>query len=119
MQNILLYKKEQAMALEISVVVSAPVAEISLSGYLDAAVAPRFQQELETALAGKPTRLVLRVRELIYLASIGIRVMLKVLKLNPGLRVYVIAPQELVLQTLQRTGMHQSLIIQDEYPAPE
>jgi anti-anti-sigma factor len=106
------------MALEITVVVSVPVAEISLSGYLDAAVAPRFQQELETALANKPSQLVLRVRELVYMASIGIRVMLKVLKQNPGLAVYVIAPQELVLQTLERTGMHQSLMIQDEYPAP-
>jgi anti-anti-sigma factor len=107
------------MALEINVVVSPPVVEVTLVGYLDVAVAPKFQQELEGALAAKPTLLVLRVRELVYMASIGIRVMLRVLKLNPGLAVYVIAPQELVLQTLQRTGLHQSVVIQDEYPAPE
>jgi anti-anti-sigma factor len=107
------------MALEITTAVNGPVVEITLSGDLDAASAPRFQRELESAAAGKPSRLVLRLGGLTYLASAGIRMLIFAKqKMGPGVAVYVIAPQEMVLETLRRTGLHHSVIIQDEYPLP-
>jgi anti-anti-sigma factor len=103
------------MAFNVTAVLKASVAEITLSGDLDAAAAPRFQRELEGVAAGKPRQLVLRVRDLVYLASAGVRMLIVARqKMGPGVDVYVIAPQEQVLDTLRRTGLLPSVIIQDE-----
>jgi anti-anti-sigma factor len=106
------------MAFDISTVVNGPVVEISLSGELDAASAPRFQKELESLAGNKPNHLVLRLQDLVFMASAGIRMLIFAKqKMGPGVVVYVIAPQEMVLETIQRTGLHHSVTIQDEYPA--
>jgi anti-anti-sigma factor len=109
------------MALDIATMMNdsnGSVAEITLSGDLDAASAPRFRQELETVAASKPTALVLRVRDLVYIASAGIRTLIFAKqKMGPGVTVYLIAPQEQVLDTLQRTGLQNSVVVQDAYPA--
>jgi anti-anti-sigma factor len=89
-----------------------------LSGELDAGSAPRFRQELEAAAPGKPTTLVLHTRDLEYIASAGIR-MLIFAKQKMGaaaVTVYVVAPQEQVLDTLQRTGLQNSVVVVDQYP---
>jgi anti-anti-sigma factor len=105
------------MALEITTVLADSVAEITLSGELDATSAPRFQQELEAAAAGRPTRLVLHVEGLCYMASAGIRMLIFAKqRLGLALDVYVVAPQEPVLETLRRTGLHHSVLIVDRYP---
>jgi anti-anti-sigma factor len=105
------------MAFDITTVVKGSVVEITMSGDLDAVAAPRFQRELESVADSKPSRLILLVRELAFLASYGVRMLiLAKQKMGPGVAVYVIAPQEMVLATIQRTGMHHSVIIQDEYP---
>jgi anti-anti-sigma factor len=105
------------MAFDIVSVVSGPAVEITLSGDLDAASAPRFQRELEALADRKPSHLVLRVAGLTYIASAGLRMLLFAKqKMGAGVAVYVIAPQEMVLETLRRTGLHHSVIIQDEYP---
>ena len=64
------------MAFEMTRVVTGPVAEITLSGELDADSAHLFQKQLEATAAGKPTHLVLRMRELVYIASAGIRMLI-------------------------------------------
>ena len=103
------------MAFDITAVLKGSVAEITLSGELDAAAAPRFQRELEAMAAGKPKQLVLRVRDLAYMASAGIRMLIFAKqKMGPGVDVYVIAPQEQVLDTLRRTGLLASVFIKDE-----
>jgi anti-anti-sigma factor len=105
------------MALDLTSVINGSVAEITLSGELDAASAPRFRQELEAVAAARPTDLVLRVRDLEYLASAGIRMLIFAKqKMGPGVTIYVIAPQEEVLDTLRRTGLQNSVVVQDEYP---
>lgn len=108
------------MAFDMTIVQNGSVAEITLSGELDANSATRFRQELEALAATastKPTQFVLQMRELIYLASAGIRVLI-VLKqqLFPGLAVCVVAPQPQVRETLHRT-VHRSFEILDVYPA--
>jgi anti-anti-sigma factor len=105
------------MALNVSAIIKGDVAEITLSGSLDAAAAPQFQRELEKLAASKIRDLVLRVRELEYIASAGVRMLVFARqKMGPGVDIYVIAPQQQVLDTLHRTGLHTSVIIQDDYP---
>src|SRR5262245_46596287 len=100
------------MLLDITTVINGEVAEITLAGELHAAVADRFQSEIERVAAGKPARLVLHVRELTYIASIFLRILL-VAKQPRGaaMTIYMVAPQEPVLDTLRRTGLDRSVVI--------
>jgi anti-anti-sigma factor len=108
------------MAFEITTVVSDTVAEMRLSGRLDANTVARFEQELKALAPARPTRLVLYMGGLSFLASAGIRALTfaKQRLLGPKLTIYVIAPQEGPLGTLRDTGMHRSVIISDVYPPP-
>jgi anti-anti-sigma factor len=54
--------------------------------------------------------------ELDYMASAGVRMLIFARqKMGPTVDVFVIAPQQQVLDTLRRTGVHTTIIIQDEY----
>jgi anti-anti-sigma factor len=105
------------MALNITTTLTEQAAEITLSGELDASVADRFRAELDKVAASKPSHLVLQVRELVYIASVFLR-MLLIAKQPRGkdLTIYVVAPQEAVLDTLRRTGLHTAVVIVDRYP---
>jgi anti-anti-sigma factor len=104
------------MALSVVLVPHVDAAEISLVGALDASTAPLFQVELEKAAALKPRRLILDVMALEFMASAGIRMLLFAKqKMGPKVDVYVIGPQEPILETLRRTGFIHSVIVQKEY----
>ena len=92
------------------------VAEITLAGELYAGTAPLFEAELDKAVARKPKRLVLFMSKLGFMASIGVReILLAKQKLGKEADIYVIAPQEQILDTIKRTGLERSLIVQSEY----
>jgi anti-anti-sigma factor len=104
------------MALTVALTTREDAAEITLAGELDASTAPLFQAELERAAAAKPRRLVLQLKDLEFMASAGIRMLLFAKqKLGPKVPVYVIAPQEPILETLRRTGFVHSVIVQQQY----
>ncbi|MEA5597352.1 anti-sigma factor antagonist [Rivularia sp. UHCC 0363] len=91
---------------------------ISIAGELDAASAPVFRQEIEQAAAANPEHLVLEMSELDYMASAGLRVLIFAKqKMGVNVDVYVVAAQEMVLETLEKTGFDQSVIIADRYDA--
>ena len=104
------------MALTVALVAKVDVVEITLVGELDGATAPQFQAELEKTAALKPRRLVLLVKELAFMASAGIRMLIFAKqRMGPTVDVYVIAPQEPILDTLKRTGLLHTVIVQTEY----
>ena len=104
------------MALTVTSKMVDQVAEITLAGELDASSAPLFQAELVKAAEQKPKRLVLFVSGLEYMASAGVRMLIFAKqKMGPSVDVYVIAPQEQVLDTIRRTGLERSVIVQAEY----
>jgi anti-anti-sigma factor len=104
------------MALTVTAVTNVDIVEITLVGELDGATAPLFQAELEKSAALKPKRLVLLVQELVFMASAGIRMLIFAKqRMGPTVDVYVIAPQEPILDTLKRTGLLHSVIVQPEY----
>jgi len=106
------------MALDIRTVIKGNVAEITLSGELTAATRDQFLEELKAVAAYRPSDLVLRVRELKFLGSPGVRVLLLIKQqLMPQATIYVIAPQPGPRTVLVETVIHRSVTIQDEYPA--
>lgn len=104
------------MALETSLSTSGAVAVITLKGELDGSSAPEFRDKVDQAFQPGVERLVLQVGDLEYIASAGIRVLVYAKqKLGEGVEIYVVAPQEQVLDTLQKTGVDRSVHILDSY----
>ncbi len=93
------------------------IVKFSLAGDLDAPAAAIFKQEIEAAAATGPVQqLVLLAADLDYIASAGLRVLIFARqKMGAGVDIYVVAPQEQVLDTLEKTGFSNSVIVQDSY----
>lgn len=91
-------------------------AKIILSGELKASTAPIFKTEVEKAAATNPERLVLVMKDLSYMASAGLRVLIFAKqKMGANVDIYIISPQEMVMDTIKKTGFHHSVKIMDEY----
>jgi anti-anti-sigma factor len=92
------------------------IAKVTLSGELDASVAPLFKAEVEKMANGNAKRLVLLMHDLVYIASAGIRVLVFAKqKMGAEIDIYVIAPQEQVMETFEMTGLQHSLVIMKRY----
>ncbi len=104
------------MALDVTLDVQDEVAKITLAGELDASTANDFKAKIEEAAAKEAKKLVLFVSELEFMASAGLRVLVfSKQKMGADVDIYVIGAQEMILDTIQKTGLHHSLIIQDTY----
>lgn len=92
------------------------VAKFTLSGELDASSSGAFRAEIEKVAAQKPQRLVLLVNDLAFMASAGLRVLIFAKqKLGHEVPIYIISPQEPIVDTLEKTGFLQSVYVQSEY----
>src|ERR1051326_6749544 len=92
---------------------------ITLTGELDGASAPKLLTEVESAASEKPKRLVLMVKDLEYIASAGIRVLVAAKqKMGTGVDIYIVAAQAQIVDTLQKTGVINSVYMVDTYDAP-
>lgn len=87
-------------------------AKITLSGELDASTAPVLKSEVENATTSPVKRLVLDMTDLEYMASAGLRVLIYAKqKIGMDTDLYVISPQEPVLDTLTKTGFVNSVYV--------
>ena len=85
---------------------------ITLSGELDASTASIFKDEVEKAAAKKVQTLVLMMKDLEYMSSAGLRVLIYTKqKMGVNSDIYVVSPQEMVEETLEKTGFIQSVIV--------
>ncbi|MCF8369987.1 MAG: anti-sigma factor antagonist [Bacteroidales bacterium] len=93
------------------------VAELTLSGSLDSGSASVFQAEIQKVAGNVPTEMVLRVSELSFMASAGLRmIVFAKQKLGPSVQIYLVKPQDQIIDTLQMTGFIHSVHIVDKYP---
>ena len=100
--------------------VNNSLAKITLSGELDASTAPTFKEKVEEAAKENVNRLVLMMADLEFMASAGLRILIfSKQKMGSEVDIYLISPQEMVLDTLEKTGFHHSVIILDSYDEVE
>ena len=96
------------------------IAKITLTGELDASVAGDFRTEIESAAAQKAKRLVLMMRALDYMSSAGLRALIFAKqKMGSAVDVYIVEALESILETIEMTGFHHSVILMDSYNAAE
>ncbi|OUL22252.1 anti-sigma factor antagonist [Nostoc sp. 106C] len=104
------------MAFSATLEILGDTAKITLTGELDASSAPIFRVEVENAAKAGVKRLVLFIQDLEYIASAGLRVLIFAKqKMGSDADIYVVGGQEQVIDTLEKTGFSQSVILQDEY----
>ena len=93
------------------------VAKIRLSGDLDSSSAMLFKDAIEKLAPVSPKTLVLFMRDLTFMASAGLRILIFAKqKLGDQVNIYIVQPQEQILDTLQKTGFDQSVYIVDDDP---
>lgn len=100
------------MSFESALEVVNGVAKITLSGELDASTASVFRADVERAAAAKVKAVALLVKDLEYLSSAGLRVLVFARqKLGSGTKIYVIGLQESVKEPIIQSGLGHSLIL--------
>ena len=105
------------MAFSASLEMIGSEARITLEGELDAAVAGQFRQTIEQAAQQKPQKLVLFMNQLQFMASAGLRVLVFAKQhMGRDVAIHVVGAAGPVLNTLQMSGFHQAVYLQESYP---
>ncbi|WP_373514737.1 anti-sigma factor antagonist [Persicitalea sp.] len=93
------------------------VATINLEGELDSLSARLFQKEIEKVAMESPKDLVLDMEKLSFMASAGLRVLIfSKQKIGSALNIYLVKPQQPIVDTLEHTGLLHSVSVVDKYP---
>ena len=96
------------------------IATITLSGELDAVTASTFKAAIEAAAASSPRKLVIDLQALNYMSSAGLRVLIFAKqKIGQTVDFYLVNPQEMVRDTITKTGFDQSVYLVDELTAAQ
>jgi anti-anti-sigma factor len=104
------------MALDLTLEVDKDVAKITLVGELDGSTAQSFKDKIEEAAQNEVKKLVLLMKDLDYMASAGLRMLIfSKQKMGPEVEIYVVGAQEMVMETIEKTGFHHSVTVLDEY----
>jgi len=94
------------------------IVTITISGELDRKAAPSFQEKVEEATKLDLNALVLDLKGLEYMASAGLRVLIFAKQhISKEITLYVVGAQELVADTITKTGFDQSIVMLPEYDA--
>ncbi len=94
------------------------IAKITLTGELDGNVAPTFRAEVEKAAAQSARRLVLLMKDLEYMSSAGLRVLVFAKQtMGANVDIFAISVREEVMETITMTGLHHSMVFLDDYDA--
>ena len=86
---------------------------VELIGELDAAAAPALRQRIESLAADSGIdRLVLMLQDLTYIASAGLRTLVFAKqKLDHRVDLYLVGAQAPVVETIELTGFHHSVVM--------
>ncbi|WP_029681713.1 anti-sigma factor antagonist [Picosynechococcus sp. NKBG15041c] len=102
------------MSLEVTLSVNNDVATINLSGQLDASSAELFQEKIKEAAAYDLRELILDLKNLDYMASAGLRVLIfSKQQMGSAVTIYLTNTQEMVKETIKKTGFHHSVVLEE------
>ena len=105
------------MAFKIETEIDELVAKMTLVGELDSLSARVFMTEIEKIADKSILSLVLDMEKLDFMSSAGLRVLIfSKQKIGPQLSIFIVKPQELIVDTLEKTGLHHSVTIVDQFP---
>ena len=91
-------------------------AKLTLIGELDGGTAPLFKEKIESAAETNVTKLVLFMDQLEYMSSAGLRVLVFAKqKMGSGVEIFLVGTQEMVNDTIEQTGLHQSFHMVDSF----
>jgi anti-anti-sigma factor len=108
--------QQETMAFNATLETTNDIAKITLSGDLDTTTAPVFKEKVEAAAMQNPKSLVLIMKDLEYMSSAGLRILIFAKqKMGKNVDLCVVGAQEMVMDTITKTGLHHSLILMDEY----
>src|SRR5207248_6345636 len=111
-------ERNARMAFSASLNIKGDAGIITLVGELDAASAPQFRADIESAVAQGAKKLALEMADLTYMASAGLRALVFAKqKMGAQSDIYVIAAHPSVKETLELTGFASSVIELDRYDA--
>lgn len=106
------------MAFDVSTEHDGDIAVITVGGELDAGSAGSFRDAVEQAATAGPKRVVLVMEGLTFMASAGLRVLVFAKqKMGSGVDLFVVGAHDAVLETIEMTGFHHSVIMMDSYDA--
>ena len=92
------------------------IAKIELIGRLDATNAPALQEELKKLIGQKVTDLVFLAKDLEYISSAGLRVIIFAKqKIGAAASVYFIGAQEGVSSVIKMSGLDTFMTMQDSF----
>lgn len=104
------------MALDLTLEVQNDTAKITLVGDLDGSTAQSFKDKIEEAAKNEVKKLVLLMQDLDFMASAGLRMLIfSKQRMGADVEIFVVGAQEMVLETIEKTGFHHSVTIVDEY----
>ena len=93
------------------------VAKLTLTVELDSSTAPQLMEEINKVIPQRPSELVMDFEQLDFMASAGLRVIIFAKqKLGTAAKLFMVKPQEQVLETLRMTGLIYSVTIVEHYP---
>ncbi len=102
--------------LEFNIQEKGGIVKITLEGQLDATNANSLLEELKKLTDKNIKEMVFFVKNLEYIASAGVRTLIfSKQKIGKNADIYLIAPQDEVLEVMKMVGLNNFLIIQDEY----
>lgn len=107
------------MDFEVSLQMSNQMARMELSGDLDASSAHRFKEMIDLATAQVPKHLILMMKGLRMMPSVGIRALICAKqRMGAAGKIFLVGAQQGVLRTLMLTGFDRSVEIFPELPDP-
>lgn len=104
------------MAFTVEAEILGDLGKVTLIGELDGSTAPLFKEKIEEIAKAEIKRLVLLMAELEYMSSAGLRVLIFAKqKMGNSVNIYIVGAQEMVQDTIDQTGLHQSFYLVDAF----
>ncbi len=104
------------MSLNVNSTSTGKATIVTIVGEVDSSTAQIFMQEIEKAVSTTVNKLVIDMKDLAFMSSAGLRVLIFAKqRLGENVPIYLVKPQEPILDVLDKTGFSHSVNVIDEF----